>query len=121
MLLRLTYTPEGAPPETFDFDPDKVLSLEAEALENVGGEAWDSYADWLERIGTGNVRARRALLWVMLRRTNPELRFVDVVFRLDEFGIDDVTEPEPVGKENADDSTTAGESLERASEPSPSS
>jgi hypothetical protein len=118
MLLRLTYTPEGAPPEQFDFDPDKVLSLEAEALENVGGEAWDSYADWLDRIGNGNIRARRALLWVMLRRSNPELRFVDVVFRLDEFGIEDVEEPEPVGKESADGSPIDGESLERATEPS---
>jgi hypothetical protein len=104
--MKLVYNPEGAPSQEFDFDPDNPLNLEAEALENVGGEAWMDYGGFLERIGSGNARARRALLWVMLRRTDPSLRFADVVFRFSEFEIDADVEAEPVGKENSGDAST---------------
>jgi hypothetical protein len=122
MRLRLVYTPDGGISQQFEFDADNPLSLEAEALEGAGGEVWADYADWLLRVGSGNIRARRALLWVGLRRTQPELRFSDVVFHLNEFAIEDADEePEPVGKGSDGDSSTGSPSPTPDSEPSPSS
>ena len=122
-MLRMVYRPEGGDPQEFEFDPDNPLNLEAEALESVGGEAWEDYPGFLMRAGSGNIRARRALLWVMLRRTDPKLRFVDVVFKLDEFLVVENTdeEPEPVGKDEPGDSATDSPSPQPDSEPSPNS
>lgn len=107
MKLRLIYTPEGEDSQEFDFDPDTVFSLEAEALEDVGGDSWDSYAEWIDKVGSGNIRARRALLWILLRRSNPKLRFEDLVFRINEFDVLGVEEdPESEGKDEADDDST---------------
>lgn len=105
MLFRLVYTPEGADRQEFDFDPDNPLSIEAEAVEAVGGDVWDSWPAFLMKVADGNTRARRGLLWMMLRRGNPQLRFSDLVFRLDEFGIEEV-EVEPVGKDEPGGSDT---------------
>jgi hypothetical protein len=101
--VKLIYTPEGEASQEFEFDPDNPFNLEAEALESVGGEAWQDYPGFFERIGSGNIRARRALLWVMLRRNQPDLRFADVVFKLSEFDVMADEEPEPAGKDEPDD------------------
>lgn len=121
MLYRLVYSPEGGDRQEFEFDADNPLNLEAEALEAVGGESWEDYAFFLMRIGSGNARARHALLWVMLRRTQPELRFVDVVFRFGEFVIEEAEESEPVGKDSGGDSSTDSPSPGQDSEASTSS
>jgi hypothetical protein len=120
LVFKLVYAPTDAPRQEFKFDAGNPLNLEAEALEAAGGDAWQDYSDWLVRVGSGNIRARRALLWVMLRRTDPSLRFVDVVFHTDEFLIEDADEPEPVGKEEPGDGPTDSESLPQALDPSPS-
>jgi hypothetical protein len=120
-VLRLVYTPDGGGRQEFEFDPDNPLNLEAEALESVGGEAWQDYPDFLERAGFGNARARRALLWVMLRRTNPQLRFVDVVFNFGEFTTEQIEddEPEIPGKDEPAESGTDSPSPTPDSAPSP--
>jgi hypothetical protein len=119
-VLRLVYSPNGGDRQEFEFDPESPLNLESEALESAGGEVWQDYPDFLMRIGSGNIRARRALLWVMLRRTNPQLRFVDVVFHLNEFLVEDAEdEPVPVGKDEPADSATDSPSPQPDSAPSP--
>jgi hypothetical protein len=121
-MLRLVYNPDGGDRQEFEFDPDNPLNLEAEALESVGGEAWEDYPGFLMRAGSGNARARHALLWVMLRRTNPQLRFVDVVFNFGEFATEQIEddEPEPVGKDEPAENATDLPSPEPDSEASTS-
>lgn len=121
-MLRITYAPDGGDPQQFEFDPENPLNLEAEAVENVGGEAWEDWGLFLLRLGNGNARARRALLWVLLRRTNPQLRFADLVFHFRELVIQDLDdeEPETVGKDSAGDSDTDSPSPTPDSAPSPS-
>jgi hypothetical protein len=120
-IFRFVYEPAGGGREEFRFDVDNPTNLDAEALESAGGDVWDSYPGFLDKIGSGNIRARRAMLWVLLRRNDPKLRFSDLVFNLDEFSIDDIEDDEPVGKDEPDDDSTDSPSPQPDSEPSPSS
>lgn len=70
----VTYAPEGEEPQRWAFDPRKVRASEAEAVERQAGESWDS---WLVQLQKGGMRARRVLLWHMLRGQHPALRFED--------------------------------------------
>ena len=70
--MKLFYRPEGQPEQTFDFEPESATSVEAEAAEDWGGTAWDSWPEFLEKVASGHIRARRVLLWLMLRRSNPK-------------------------------------------------
>jgi hypothetical protein len=84
----LIYMPQDGERQEFPFKPNRLLSVEAEAIEDVGGESWSSHAEWWSKLGAGNFKARRALLWVMLRRANPRLRFAEVVIYVDELLLD---------------------------------
>jgi hypothetical protein len=119
--FRFVYEPAGGGREEFRFDVDNPTNLDAEALESAGGDVWDSYPGFLDKIGSGNIRARRAMLWVLLRRNDPKLRFSDLVFNLDEFSIDDIEDDEPVGKDSDADDSTDSPSPQPDSEPSPNS
>ena len=78
--MLLVYKPDGAERREWEFDPDDAWSFEAEMIESVG--PWVSFTtDYLDLLRAGNTRAKRALLWVHLRRDKPDLRFVDVVFK----------------------------------------
>jgi len=77
-MLRVTYT-GGDSTQRWLFDPDDVDMDEAEAIEQAmgPGETWDTFlAGALDR----KVRARKVLLWHLLRRTNPDypLSFADL-------------------------------------------
>jgi len=106
MKMRITFAPEGAPPESWEFDPDTADNLESEALEIVGDTTWGSYTEWLAAISRGNMRAIRALLWVLQRRADPDLDFNMVRFRLNEISTDVVDETQPEGKGGNGDSDT---------------
>ncbi len=95
----LIYEPRDGERQEFPFDPFQLLSVEAEAIEELG--PWDTYSDWGQKLLVGHRRAIRALLWLMLRRTQPALEFEDVSVLVDELrlffpGDDD---PEPEGKD----------------------
>lgn len=94
MLLK--YTPEGEKEQTFTIRPGRLLSVEAEALEDVGGTAWSSIEEWRLKFQQGNFKARRAALWIMLRREQPRLRFPEVAVYVDELDID--FEPEELDR-----------------------
>lgn len=111
--MRLIYTPEDGEKQEFSFVPARLMSPEAEAIENVGGDAWESFDEFGIKFMKGNRRAYRAALWIMLRRSNPALKFAHLVIRMDEISIDfDQPEREAiraaiVGDEDMDESQRA--------------
>jgi hypothetical protein len=82
--MLLHYAPHDGEPKTFTFRPGELMSFEAEAIEEVGGDQWRSFAEFGDLFNLQNRRAWRAALWVMLRREDPKLAFNTLVFRLDE-------------------------------------
>jgi hypothetical protein len=106
MKFIITYTPHDGEPREWPFDPDEIDNTDAELIELCGGELWDSYDEWLYMMGRGNMRSYRAILWMLLRRTNPGLEFDAVKFRRSDLTariMDD--EPAESGKGEGDDVT----------------
>lgn len=80
----ITYRPDGDPEQTqnWDFDPGRVRSVEAEMIEKRYGANWDQ---WRNDVRAGSAKARRVLLWHLLRRAHHTLRFEDTPdFYMDE-------------------------------------
>lgn len=69
--MLLIYRPEGATERRWTFTPEKLLSSEAEAIEKVTGFTYEEFGQQLIK---GSASARRALLWVYLKREDPPLR-----------------------------------------------
>lgn len=84
----ITYTPDEGPPEEYEFNPGKLMDPETEAIERVGDYAWDSYEMFGAMFFKGNARARRAALWISMKRKNPRLKFEDVHFRANQVDVD---------------------------------
>jgi hypothetical protein len=100
--IRLTYRPPNKDLQSWELDPDDLDNLESETVEAVGGTQWDSYAQWFYLVTRGNTRAVRALLWMLLKRTDPLLDFNEVRFRTSDVELSDAEESEPVGKGEPD-------------------
>jgi hypothetical protein len=84
--MQFTYTPDGSDePQVWDFSPDKLMSPEAEAIERQTGF---TFAEWQDKVLSGSVTAIHGLLWVMLKRENPTLKYDQVVFAMGEVGLD---------------------------------
>lgn len=79
--MQITYTPEGAEPRTWDFEPKKLMSPEAEAIERHTGWTFDEFAGNFLK---GSTLAKHAVLFVMLKRSAPQLKWDDVQFALGE-------------------------------------
>jgi hypothetical protein len=75
--MLFTYRPEGADERAWTYVPDKLMSSEAEAIEKVTGQ---DFTEFNTALLHGSVTARRALLWVLLKRTEPTLRHSQVDF-----------------------------------------
>ncbi len=73
--MLLIYRPEGATERRWTYAPDKLLSSEAEAIEKVTGITYEEFGQALIK---GSMTARRALLWVLLKREEPTLRHSQV-------------------------------------------
>jgi hypothetical protein len=86
--MKLIWTPEDGEPREWLFQPRKLLSPEAEAIEDVGGATWDNFPAFTEKLAHSNMKALRAALWVMRKRTEPRLRFDQVVIRVGEVDLD---------------------------------
>lgn len=80
----LIYTPADGPKREFPFNPGKLLSPEAEAIEDVGGRTWESFPEFGAKFMKNNTKALRAALWIMLKRENPKLKFTDVTVAVEE-------------------------------------
>jgi len=72
--MKVTYTPAEGESQVFEFDPDDVDQDEAEQVEKRYGRNWDEFG---QDVRQGSARARKVLLWHLLRRAHPAMRFED--------------------------------------------
>ncbi|WP_063748906.1 hypothetical protein [Streptomyces sp. NRRL B-24484] len=108
--MYLTYKPEGSEePRRWKYEPKKLMSAEREAIEKRTDR---NYAQFVGDVQQGSSICRRALLWVMLKREHPALRFDDVDFAWDELDFEyskaelqefrrDASEQAPSGQRDA--------------------
>jgi hypothetical protein len=83
--VKIVYSPRDGERREWTWKPSELPSHEAELIEDVMDLPYQAFvAKWL----SGSTRARRALLWVLLRRDVPALEFGQVRFLLDELGDD---------------------------------
>lgn len=84
----ITYTPADGEHVTYDFDPDNLRQSEAEMIEKrMGGEM--TVEQWRAAVLQGNSRARRVLLWHLMRTVHHALRYEDVPdFRVGELKVE---------------------------------
>ncbi len=73
--MHITYAPTDGDTQEWDFNADRVLSSQAEMIERKYGETWEQFCAGVQ---AGNMRARRVLLWHLLRLQHPALRYEDV-------------------------------------------
>ena len=79
--MKFVYKPEGAEPQSWDFNPNKMINAECMEIERRTG--WD-FADWLQRFHRSNMTAITAYLYVMLKRETPGIKYDQIVFSIDE-------------------------------------
>jgi hypothetical protein len=72
--MLVTYKPEGQEPRSWTFDPGRVRLSEAAAVEKHYGASWEQFA---AEVQAGSAKARRVLLWFLMRREHSTLRFDD--------------------------------------------
>lgn len=76
--MYLRYHPEGSEqPTLYKYDPKKMMSAEREALEKKTGLTYEQFHT---KLIEGSSVCRRALLWVMIKRTAAGTRYEDVDF-----------------------------------------
>jgi hypothetical protein len=88
-MLRVTYT-GGDAPQHWTFDPDGVAVDDAEQIEAAMG-AGQTYDDFTRSLINATARARRVLLWYLMRRDHPDTRllFSDVpIFKMGELVVE---------------------------------
>lgn len=83
--MKVTYSPEDGDEQVFDYNPNKLMSAEREALEKRTGKPFSDFAMGVLR---GDALCRRALLHVLLKRKHPTIRFEDVDFLWDELKVE---------------------------------
>lgn len=84
--MYLVYQPEGSDePTRWPYNPRKLMSAEREAIERRCGM---TFAEFTQAVLKGSSLARRALLWVMLKRDHPTMKFDDVEFAWDELKLE---------------------------------
>lgn len=83
--MKVTYRPADGDEQVFDYNPNKLLSAEREALEKRTGRAFQDFSMGVVR---GNALCRRALLHVLLKRQHPGIAFEDVDFCWDELTVE---------------------------------
>lgn len=81
----VTYSPADGQQRTWQYKSAELPSADAEALEEVVPPSFD---EWQQQLLRGGAKARRALLWVLLRRDDPTLKFGDVEFRMGELEVE---------------------------------
>jgi hypothetical protein len=72
--MRVTYTPEAGDRQAWEFVPARIRQSEGEMVEKRFGGPWDKF---VAAVMQGDLKARRVLLWHLLRRDHPTVRFED--------------------------------------------
>ena len=93
--MKFIYAPEGAEPMKWDYDPARLMSPEAEAIERHTGM---TYGEFINACGNGSMSAIHGLLYVLLKRSYPTITYDEVQFCLDDIGFeaDDTDAPADV-------------------------
>lgn len=73
--MLITYRPDGGDERTWSYKPSDLPYEDAERLEDLLDITFEEFR---AKVVRGGLKARRALLWLLLRRENPKLRFTDV-------------------------------------------
>lgn len=84
-MPRLTYTPEGAEPKTWDFTFGRIKFGERAAIEKATGLGWQAVQ---KGFWSNHAEVIHAFLWVLLKRDISTLRAAEVDFMDDEIEID---------------------------------
>lgn len=84
-MPKFVYKPEGVDPKSWEFDPNKLMNPEAEAIERHTGM---TYGEWLQALGRTSMLALHGLLFVFLKRDIPTLKWDDVQFNMSEVDIE---------------------------------
>ena len=103
--MKFIYKPEGAEPMKWDYDPARLMSPEAEAIERHTGM---TFGEFNVKCGQGSFTAIHGLLYVMLKREYPTLKYDEVQFCLDDIDF----EPDDDDSEESDE--PEGESVVEA-------
>lgn len=83
--MKVKYTPENGDPKEFDYNPNKLMSAEREAIETRLGLSFKAFADG---VLNGNSRCRRVLLYTLQKREHPTISYDDVDFAMDELKVE---------------------------------
>lgn len=87
--MQFVYKPEGADPLRWEFDPNRLMSPEVEVIERHTGL---TFGEWADAVGRGSFTAIHGLLFVLLKRKHPTLKWDEVAFCMAE--IDFEMDPE---------------------------
>jgi hypothetical protein len=80
--MKLVYRIDGQPDEKYDFEPSRLMTAEAEAIEDLKNVKWESFEEFGQLFLKGNAKAHRAALWICKKRLDPTLKFADLVYPL---------------------------------------
>lgn len=84
--MDVTYKPEDGSVQRWSFNSGRVRQSEAEQIE---AKAGTRYEEWVLDVQSGSARARRVLLWHLIRRDHPKFRFEDTPdFYVDELVVE---------------------------------
>lgn len=104
-MARFVYTPANGEAQSWDWDPMRLMSPELDAIETKTGMA---FRPWLLALDDYSVKAFKGLLWVMLKRDQPTLRWEDVpAFSVAEVDFDYSDDLAAVGEAPASDGDDA--------------
>lgn len=115
--MKFTYAPEGREPQDFEFLADQLTREEAELAEDAGEHKWQTFGEWIDLLDRASIRAWNVALWIMLRRSEPELGLNKVNPKVGELQID-TSEPEGKG-ESGEETTEAEDSPINTDSPAP--
>lgn len=87
----LIHIGKGEDRKTYRFDENKLMNVEAMAMERVTGRG---LTEILAGVQEGSLIALTAIIWVLRRREEPGLQFEDVQFRIMDLDTGDDEEPE---------------------------
>lgn len=77
----VTYRPDGEVEQEWEIDLDDLTASEGEKVERqwrkVTANPKATFDEWVESLYSGGMQARRLLLWHLMRREHPGLRYED--------------------------------------------
>lgn len=85
-MPKLTYKPEGAEPQSWEFSFGKLMSPERIVIEKLTGlDSWDEVQ---QRFWANSTRVVGALLYVLMKRQHPVMKPTDLEFCDDDYELD---------------------------------